>query len=40
LRYRRIDEVFESGLHEFLTGFVEDNALVGEQLARDFMMVR
>lgn len=40
LRYRRIDEVFEAGLHEFLTEFIEGNALVGQQLARDFMMVR
>lgn len=40
LRYRRIDEIFEEGLHEFLTDFVENNAQIGEQLARDFMMVR
>lgn len=40
LRYRRIDEVFASGLHEFLTEFIEGNAMVGRQLARDFMMVR
>lgn len=40
LRYRQIGEVFDSGLHEFLTEFIEGNAQVGQQLARDFMMVR
>ena len=28
------------GLHEFLTEFIDGNAQVGQQLARDFMMVR
>lgn len=40
LRYQRIDEIFATGLHEFLTAFIEGNAQVGQQLARDFMMVR
>ena len=40
LRYRQIGEVFDSGLHEFLTEFIDGNAQVGQQLARDFMMVR
>ena len=40
LRYRKISEVFETGLHEFLTECVETNALMGQQLERDFMMVR
>lgn len=40
LRYRRIDEIFETGLHEFLTEFIDGNAQVGQQLERDFMMVR
>ena len=40
LRYRKIDEVFEFGLHEFLTDFIERNAQIGQQLERDFMMVR
>ena len=40
LRFRRIDEIFEQGLHEFLTDFIEGNADVGQQIARDFMMVR
>ncbi len=40
LRYQRIDQIFATGLHEFLTAFIEGNAQVGQQLARDFMMVR
>ena len=40
LRYRRIEEIFETGLHEFLTEFIEGNAEVGRQLQHDFMMVR
>tara|TARA_R110000868_G_scaffold6363_19_gene36242 strand:+ start:34514 stop:35455 length:942 start_codon:yes stop_codon:yes gene_type:complete len=40
LRYRRIEEIFDGGLHEFLTEFIEGNAQVGHQLERDFMMVR
>lgn len=40
LQYRRIEEIFEHGLHEFLTEFIEGNAGVGVQLERDFMMVR
>jgi uncharacterized alpha-E superfamily protein len=40
LRYRRIDEIFDSGLHEFLTEFIVGNAEVGQQLEFDFMMVR
>lgn len=40
LRYGRIEEIFDQGLHEFLTEFIEGNAAVGYDLARDFMMVR
>ena len=40
LQYRRIEEIFEYGLHEFLTEFIDGNAGVGVQLERDFMMVR
>lgn len=40
LRYRKIDEIFETGLHEFLTEFIQGNAQLGRQLAQDFMMVR
>jgi uncharacterized alpha-E superfamily protein len=40
LRYKRIDDIFSDGLHEFLTEFIDDNAEVGQQIQRDFMMVR
>lgn len=40
LAYARMEQIFESGLHEFLEGFVADNAAVGERFARDFMMTR
>lgn len=40
LRFGRISEIFDQGLHEFLTEFIEGNARVSEQIARDFMMVR
>jgi len=40
LRFRKIDDIFAEGLHEFLTDFIERNALTGQQLERDFMMVR
>ncbi|MHC0053811.1 alpha-E domain-containing protein [Actibacterium sp. D379-3] len=31
-----IDTVFDTGLHEFLTGFLRDNAALGAQVERDF----
>jgi len=40
LRYRKIQEVFDIGLHEFLTEFIEQNARIVQQIERDFMMVR
>ncbi|MFT5485359.1 MAG: putative alpha-E superfamily protein [Paracoccaceae bacterium] len=40
VRYRRIEDIFADGLHEFLTEFIEGNAEMGQQLQRDFMMVR
>ncbi len=40
LKFRRVEEIFRGGLHEFLTEFIEGNADVGQQVARDFMMVR
>ncbi len=40
IRYTRIDEIMTSGLHEFLTGFIEGNAEITQQIGRDFMMVR
>lgn len=40
LRFGRISEIFDQGLHEFLTEFIDGNANVSQQIARDFMMVR
>lgn len=40
LRYRRIEDIIADGLHEFLTEFIDGNAEVGQQIQRDFMMVR
>ncbi len=40
LRYKRIEEIMSSGLHEFLTEFIEGNAEITEQIGHDFMMVR
>ena len=38
LRFGRIDEVFEKGLHEFLEDFVLRNNRLGQQIQQDFMM--
>jgi uncharacterized alpha-E superfamily protein len=40
LKYGRIDRIFRSGLHEFLTGFIEQNNSLGMQIQEDFLMVR
>jgi uncharacterized alpha-E superfamily protein len=40
LRFSRMEEIFEQGLHEFLTNFVDRNAELGAQIQRDFMMVQ
>lgn len=40
LRYGKIEEIFDSGLHEFLIQFIEDNAGLGTQIERDFMMIQ
>jgi len=31
-----IDEIFDTGLHEYLTGFLNDNAALGARIERDF----
>jgi uncharacterized alpha-E superfamily protein len=36
LKGRTIDSVFEEGLHEFVTGFIRDNNLLGNQIEADF----
>ena len=38
LRYGRIDKIFKSGLHEFLTDFIASNNTLGAQLQDDFLM--
>ena len=40
LRFSRMDEVFEAGLHEFLITFIDRNTELGGQIQRDFMMVQ
>ncbi|MDN2568158.1 alpha-E domain-containing protein [Aquibium sp. A9E412] len=36
LRARSIEEIFEDGLHEFLTEFIRDNNNLGAQVAHDY----
>jgi len=38
LRYGRIDKIFQSGLHEFLTEFIAANNALGTQIQDDFLM--
>jgi uncharacterized alpha-E superfamily protein len=38
LKYGRIDRIMKSGLHEFLTSFIESNRALGVQLQDDFLM--
>jgi uncharacterized alpha-E superfamily protein len=38
LKYGRIDRIMRSGLHEFLTSFIESNRALGVQLQDDFLM--
>ena len=40
LRFSRMDEIFEVGLHEFLTTFIDRNTNLGSRIQRDFMMVK
>ena len=39
LKYGRIDRIFRSGLHEFLTSFIESNNALGVQIQEDFLMM-
>jgi uncharacterized alpha-E superfamily protein len=39
LRYGRIEDVFTQGLHEYLTQFIEQIILLGNEIARDFMLI-
>ena len=38
LRYGKIDMIFGAGLHEFLEEFMERNAVLSGQIARDYLM--
>ncbi len=38
LRYGRIEDIFSSGLHEYLTEFIDSNIALGQAIARDFML--
>ncbi|MDB5802225.1 MAG: hypothetical protein JWL63_3164 [Rhodocyclales bacterium] len=38
LRFGRIDEIFEEGLHEYLTAFIESIADLGNQISNDFLV--
>ena len=38
LRFGRIDSIFQQGLHQFLTRFIERNGELGMQIEHDFMM--
>lgn len=38
LRFARIDDILASGLHDYLTGFLESVFNLGNRVSRDFMM--
>ena len=38
LRYGRIEDIIISGLHEYLTEFIDSNIELGRAIARDFML--
>ena len=40
LRFGKIEHIFDVGLHEYLTDYVERNANLGIQIARDFLLTR
>ena len=40
LRFGRIDDIFQQGLHEFLTRFIGRNAELSVQIENDFMMLQ
>jgi uncharacterized alpha-E superfamily protein len=37
LRYSRIDDVFQSGLHEFLTRFIDDTIVLGGEISNQYL---
>ncbi len=34
----RIEDLFQSGLHEFITGFLNDNAKLGSAIAEQYLV--
>ena len=40
LKFARMEQIFNDGLHEFLVDFIDGNAEVGRQFSREFMMTR
>lgn len=40
LKFARMEQIFDDGLHEFLVDFIDGNAEVGQQFSREFMMTR
>ena len=39
IAYGSMSDIFNEGLHEFLTEFIEDNTILGTQIQRDFLML-
>lgn len=38
LRFAKADDIFQSGLHEFLTDFIARNNTLGDEIARSYML--
>jgi len=38
LQNSRIDEIFQTGLHEFIDDFVEDNNRIGTAIAQQYLL--
>jgi len=37
LRYGQIDRIFQTGLHEFLTEFIDRNIILGSEIRRQYL---
>ncbi|MGE0747257.1 MAG: alpha-E domain-containing protein [Rhodospirillales bacterium] len=37
LRYSRVDDIFRSGLHEFLTRFIDDTVVLGAEISNQYL---
>src|SRR5262249_2417947 len=38
LRYGKIDSIFNSRLHEYLTGSIDENAVLSQKISRQYLM--